>query len=348
VSEEPRRIARRALFGRLLSQAPEAGHWVKVHRTAMACRFEVTLDSGDARHVDAARAALDEVDAIEDALTVFREASEVSCLNRQAAMAPVPVSPGLFTLLSLCRELHAATGGAFDPASTALSRCWGFLDRRPRRPADEEIAEARARSGMDKVVLDDLGRAVRFAVPGVEIGFGAVGKGWGLDRVAASLRVRGVTRALLTAGGSSHRGWGGERWELALRPGGEDLGLLRLRDAALGTSALGEQYFEAEGRRYGHVLDPRSGWPAGGVRSASVVASEAAVADALSTAFLVGGPALAAPFCAARPGTMALLVLDARPREIVVLGQRDGVTVEPAAGVRLVEAPAEARQPAES
>jgi len=340
VSDESRQIGRRALFGRLLPQAAEPGQWLKVHRTAMACRFEVSLDSGDARHVNAARAALDEVDAIEASLSVFRETSEVSCLNRQASVAPVPVSPGLFTLLSLCRELHAATGGAFDPASTTLSRCWGFLDRRPRRPADEEIAAARARSGMDKVALDDLGRAVRFTVPGVEIGFGAVGKGWALDRVAASLRVRGVTRALLTAGGSSHRGWGGEDWELALRPGAEDLGLLRLRYAALGTSAAGEQHFEADGRRFGHVLDPRSGWPAEGVRSASVVTSEAAVADALSTAFLVGGPALAAPFCAARPGTMALLVLDAEPREIRVFGTREGVTVEPASGVRLVEAPA--------
>jgi len=243
-------------------------------------------------------------------------------------------------LLSLCRELHAATGGAFDPAATALSRGWGFLDRRPRQPADDEIAAARARSGMDKVGLDDLGRAVRFAVPGVELNFGAVGKGWALDRVAASLRVRGVARALLTAGGSSHRGWGGEEWELALRPGHEDLGLLRLRDAALGTSASGEQHFEANGRRFGHVLDPRSGWPAEGVRSASVVTSEAAVADALSTAFLVGGPSLAGPFCASRPGTMALLVLEAAPREIRVFGKRDGVNVDPTAGVLLVEATA--------
>lgn len=340
MSDAPRRFARRALFGRLLPQAPEAGHWVKVHRTAMACRFEVTLDSEDVRHVDAARAALDEVDAIEASLTVFRETSELSCLNRQASAAPVPVSPGLFTLLSLCRELHAATGGAFDPSSTALSRSWGFLERRPRLPADEEIVAARARTGMDKVTLDDMGRAVRFAVPGVELNLGAVGKGWALDRIAASLRVRGVGRALLTAGGSSHRGWGSESWELALGPGGEDLGLLRLRDAALGTSASGEQHFEADGRRFGHVLDPRTGWPAEGVRSASVVTSEAAVADALSTAFLVGGPVLAAPFCAARPGTMALLVLDAEPRQILVVGKRDGVVVEPGNGVRLVEAPA--------
>jgi thiamine biosynthesis lipoprotein len=165
-----------------------------------------------------------------------------------------------------------------------------------------------------------------------------VGKGWALDRIVASLRVRGVSRALLTAGGSSHRGWGGESWELALRPGQEELGLLRLRDAALATSASGEQHFEAEGRRFGHVLDPRTGWPAEGVRSASVVTSEAAVADALSTAFLVGGPSLAGPFCASRPGTMALLVLDAAPREIRVFGKRDGVTVDPAAGVLVVEA----------
>ena len=340
MSDEPRRFARRALFGRLLPQAPEAGHWVKVHRTAMACRFEVTLDSEDARHVDAARAALDEVDAIEDALTWFRDTSEASRLNREAATGPARLSPSLFALLSLCRELFSATGGAFDPASTAFSRCWGFLDRRPRLPADEEIAAARACSGLDKVALDDMGRTVRFTVPGVELNFGAVGKGWALDRIAASLRVRGVSRALLTAGGSSHRGWGGEEWELALRPGGEDLGLLRLRDAALGTSASGEQHFEANGRRFGHVLDPRRGWPAEGVRSASVVTSEAAVADALSTAFLVGGPALASPFCVARPGTMALLVLDEKPREILVVGKRDGVTVEAAEGMRIVEATA--------
>jgi len=331
---------RRALFGRLLPRAARAGHWVKAHRTAMACRFELTLPSEDARHLDAARAALDEVDAIEAALTWFRDTSEVSRVNRGAATGLVPVGPPLLALLSLCRELHAATGGAFDPASTALSRCWGFLERRPHLPTEEEIEAARARSGLDKVIVDGLSRTVRFAVPGVELNFGAVGKGWALDRVAATLRLRGVARALLTAGGSSHRGWGGEAWELALQPGGEELGLLRLRDAALGTSALGEQHFEAAGKRYGHVLDPRTGWPAEGVRSASAVASEAAVADALSTAFLVGGPALAAPFCAARPGTMALLVTEARPRQIQVFGRREGVTVEPAAGIRVVEAPA--------
>jgi thiamine biosynthesis lipoprotein len=338
-ASDPFRFGRRQLFARMRATLPASGpgHWVRVHRPAMACRFEVTLPSEDARHVDAARNALDEVDALEAALTVFRETSEVQRVSREAAAHPVAITPGLFALLTLCREVHAATGGAFDPASTALSRCWGFLDRKGRLPAEDEIVAARARSGMDKVVLDDLARTVRFAVPGLSLNFGAVGKGWALDRIAASLRVLGVGRALLTAGASSHRGWGDETWELALRPGREELGLLRLRDGALGTSAVGEQHFVADGRRFGHVLDPRTGWPAEGVRSASVVATEAAVADALSTAFLVGGPAVAGPFCASHPGTMALLVLDEQPAEVRILGRREGVSIEPASGIRLVE-----------
>ncbi len=344
MSDGPRATSRRALFDRLRGRAPEGraregGHWVKVHRPAMACRFEVTLHDEDAPHVEDARGALDEVDAIEAALTWFRETSELSRVNREAAKGPVPVGPYLAALVALCRELHTATAGAFDPASTALSRCWGFLDRRPQLPTDGAIAEARARSGMDKVVLDDAARSVRFTTPGVELSFGAVGKGWALDRIAASLKERGVRRALVSAGGSSQRGWGAEDWELSLEPGQKEIARLRLRDAALATSASGEQYFEAEGRRYGHVLDPRTGWPAEGVLSATVVASEAAVADALSTAFLVAGRALAEAVCAARPGTVALLVLETQPAEILTLGSREGLTVEPTPGVRLVRTP---------
>jgi thiamine biosynthesis lipoprotein len=195
---------------------------------------------------------------------------------------------------------------------------------------------------MDKVLVDESARSVSFAVPGVELSFGAVGKGWALDRVTRTLRERGLQRALVSAGGSSQRAWGDASWELSLEPARRPLGTLWLREGALATSGAGEQSFEEAGRRYGHVLDPRSGWPAEGVRSASVLASEAAGADALSTAFLIGGPELAASVCATRPGTLAFLVLEARPDEIVEIGRRDGVSLEPAAGVRVVRRAPEA------
>ena len=262
MSDAPRTTSRRGLFELLRGRAPDAGHWVKVHRQAMACRFEVTLASEDARHVESARAALDEVDAIEAVLTWFRDTSELSRMNREAAAGPVAVGPFLFGLLALCRDLHALTGGAFDPRARRCPARGAFstASRSCRREA--ALVEARARSGMDKVVLDEAGRTVRFTTPGVEVSFGAVGKGWALDRIAASLVERGLRRALVSAGGSSQRAWGGEAFELALEPGRQEIARLFLRDAALATSAAGEQHFEAEGRRYGHVLDPRTGWPA--------------------------------------------------------------------------------------
>jgi thiamine biosynthesis lipoprotein len=331
------RLHRRALFASLVPPEPGGDHWVRVHRPAMACRFEVVLDSDDARHVPAARAALDEIDAIEDALSYFRDTSELSRVNREAAAGPVPLSPELFALLALCREVHALGGGAFDPTSTPLSRAWGFLFREGRTPAPEEIEAARARVGYDGVVLDEEGGTVRFARPGLELNLGSIGKGWALDRVAAGLRAVPVERALLSAGGSSQRVWGPRPWEVALTSAGETLARLRLRDAAIGTSGAAVQHVDVDGRRYGHVIDPRTGWPAEGVRSATAIAGEAAVADALATAFLVGGEEVARTVCAARPGTMAVLALEREPGVLRVVGERDGAGVEPASGLALRE-----------
>jgi len=301
----------------------------------MACRFEVTLASEDARHVQAARVALDEVDAIEGALTVFRDASELVRVNREASSAPVPVSPGLMALLDRCAVLHAATGGAFDPTSTPLSREWGFLAREGRQPSPEEIEASRARVGMERVALDRDQLTVAFAVPGVELNMGSIGKGWALDRIRAGLQAAGVDRALVSAGGSSFLGWGRDAWHVALSPGGRQLGDLWLARAALGTSGAGEQHFEVEGRRFGHVIDPRTGLPAQGTLSASVVTADATAADALATALLVGGPELARTWCGEHPETVAILVLEDEPRTLLLFGSSDRAQIEPAPGVRL-------------
>src|SRR5436190_2956135 len=184
-------------------------HWVRVHRVAMACRFDVMLSSDDAIDVDAARAALDEADAVETMLTVFRDGSEVALLNRRAAAEPVAVSPELFSLLVLSARLHGQTQGAFDVTATPLSRCWGFLSHEGRVPGAEDVARARAVVGMSQVRLDAERRAVSFGRAGVEVSFGAIGKGAALDRMAGVLREHGARRALLSAGASSILAIGG-------------------------------------------------------------------------------------------------------------------------------------------
>ena len=309
----------------------DSGHWVRVHRQAMACRFEVLLSSDDAADMAAARAALDVADELESLLTVFRH-SPVVDVNRRAAGGEVPVSATLFALLARSAELHAATAGAFDVTSTPLSRCWGFLQREGRLPEPGAIEAARDVVGMPHVRLDPQTTGVRFAKPGVELNFGAIGKGFALDRMALELRTRGATRALLSAGRSSVLALGGRGrgWPVDLRPrlASRRVGRLWLKNAAVGTSGAGEQFVVIDGRRYGHVIDPRSGQPAEGVLGASVIAKDAASADALSTAFLIGGPALAREYCATHAETLAVLVLDEPGERTEVFGRCSGATLE--------------------
>ncbi len=162
-----RRLDRRALFASLRPPAPGGGHWVRVHRPAMACRFEVVLDSDDARHVPAARAALDEVDAIEAALTYFRDTSELQRLNRDAAAGPVAVeSRAVRAPFSLPRDARRERGSlrpdvdARSAARGGSSSARGACPSRPRsRPRGRGSASTRC-------VLDEEARTVRFARPG--------------------------------------------------------------------------------------------------------------------------------------------------------------------------------------
>jgi thiamine biosynthesis lipoprotein len=299
----------------------------------MACQFEVTLASEDARWVSAARTALDEVDRIEALLTVFRDTSAVADLNRRASTRPVEVDDSLFELLAHCARLHHETDGAFDITSTPLSRCWGFLHREGRVPLHADIEAARAKVGLEHVVLEPATQHVAYRRDGVELNFGAIGKGYALDRVAAGMRTRGVRHALVSGGRSSLLAIGGRSggWHVDLvSPRAESpFARVWLRDAALGTSGAGEQFIIADGVRYGHVIDPRTGWPASGVLSASVIASSAATADALSTAFLVGGPELAARYCTTHPGIVALITPEGHDRPLR-FGRHPGALVEDA------------------
>jgi len=336
VSEPPETgatLSRRDLLTLAPRPATRPAHVIRVHRTAMACRFEVALRGENADCVGAARDALEVADRVEDRLTVFRDTSEVARLNARAAETSVPVSAELFDLLRATARLHEATGGAFDPTATPLLRAWGVLRRQGRRPEDAEIDAARSVVGLSHVETDATKRTVRFRRPGVELSFGSIGKGFALDAMKRRLEERGVPAALLGAGGSSILAFGGGEEGFAVditsrRVAGRPLFRLVLRDAAQATSGAGEQFFEADGRRHGHVVDPRTGWPGHGVLSATVVTSSAADADALATAFLVAGEDLAERYCAENPGTLALLVPEDDPGRRLVFGSHPGAELE--------------------
>lgn len=309
--------------------APPRGRLVRLTRRAMACDFEVVLNElPDApAAVAEGMAALDLVERVEDQLTVYRDHSEVQRVNRAALAGPVEVEAGLFGLLELCGRVHAASEGAFDPTSGPLSRVWGFARRAGATPDEAARRAALDSVGWPGVALDPEQRTVRFLRSGAELNFNSSGKGYALDRVGESLAAAGVRHSLTHGGRSTLLARGSS----VLRPEGGWLAGLRdptrperrlaeivLRDEALSTSGSGTQFFVHNGKRRGHLIDPRTGWPAEGLYSATVVARSAAEADALSTAAYVLGVEGTERLVARWPGLRALLLAPGEGGEVAV------------------------------
>jgi thiamine biosynthesis lipoprotein len=293
---------------------------VQIGRSAMSCQFEIFLNAG--QHPGAeevAIEALDLVDELEDQMSVYRDHSEVSRINRRAGSEPVPVEPRLFELLRCAVDLHDQSQGAFDITAGPLSKVWGFYRRQGRMPSRADLRDALRRVDSGWLQLDAEDHTIQFGTPTMEINLGGIGKGYALDRCAELLRQRGVEDFLLHGGQSSVLAGGScagsdddqPGWIVSvrhpLRPG-RRLAEIRLADCAVGTSGSGRQRFHYKGRRYGHILDPRTGKPAEGVLSSSVIAPSAATADALATAFYVMGPDKALEHCAAHEELGAVLV----------------------------------------
>jgi thiamine biosynthesis lipoprotein len=287
----------------------------------MGSFFEVRLSAALPGAAGLAESVLDQIDRLEDQLTVYRDSSEIARINAAAAQSPVVVEPRLYALLEQATELSRETAGAFDLAAGALIRAWGFMKGPKRIPDPETLAAALESSGSHHLKLDPACRTIAFDKPGVELNLGAIGKGYALDRAAELIREFWLpTGALLHAAQSSIVAVGsppgsfGGRWEIAVRNPFDPerpLGTLRLRNRALATSGAAFQYLEANGRRYGHIIDPRSGEPpSDGSASVTVLAPTGAEADALSTAFYLLGPEFAREYIRSHTNTAVLFVHD--------------------------------------
>ena len=327
---------------------PAKGHpYLEISRQAMATDFVLFLNTGQYEQGKAAALdALDIVSRLENRLSYFRSDSEISQINREAAGVPALVGADLVELLELCAKLTAWTDGAFDITSTALWECWGFSRREGAIPAPDQIEQARLACGMDKIQWDaDSGLVTRFD-SSTRLNLGSIGKGYALDRAAGYLIDLGVADFLFHGGKSSIVAVGnrcGETgWKVGLHnplrqstdQNGGSTRLLELSicDAALATSGSQTQFFTVGGKRYGHILDPRTGYPAQGVYSVTVIVPlksddsaspdsispsgqwtrnrfAASEADALATAFYILGPDQTERLLENRPDLTVLFVL---------------------------------------
>lgn len=295
---------------------------------AMASRFELVLFGEEPVRLRAAgEAALAEIQRIGEKLTRFRAMSDIGRINAAAAGEPVRVEAPVFELLRTCRQLCAVTGGAFDVTVAPLMQAWGFSRSSGRIPDAAELEVLMQRTGMHLVELDEQHRTVHFARPGVEIDLGAIGKGYAVDEAVLLLREYGVERAFLHGGTSTMAAIGtppdADAWHVAIphpetqgSPEPDILRTVALVDETLSVSAVWGRAFEVHGTSYGHVLDPRVGKPVTGALLAAVQHESATIADALSTALLVGPEDV--EFNRHVPGLRALVVRHG------VRGQADG------------------------
>ena len=322
---------------------------VKLALHAMATRFELVLHGDDAPSLRAAgEEAFAEIEQLEARLSLYRASSEISRINNSAAQGPVRVTPGLFALLEHAQRLSQESGGAFDITVAPLVRCWGFMGGSGAVPPPEAVAAARACVGMSLVRLDPANLEVALDREGVMLDLGAIGKGYAIERAVGLLREGGVASALLHGGTSTVYALGhppeAEAWNIAIeippqdpelpyarlawQPGGEIAAssqaarapdgaaaplmvTVPLRDEALSVSAVWGKFFRAEGKKFGHVLDPRTGYPVVRAVLALVVLPSAAETDALSTALLVEGAEGQDRISRLRPGMKTLVAVEA-------------------------------------
>lgn len=284
-------------------------------RKKMGSRFEITAVHPDARH---ARRAIDhayaEIDRIEAMISSWQPTSFTSRVNREAGGDPVKVPQELFNLVRRSLKLSELTQGAFDVTFAGVGQLWDFKSEDPSLPDPEVVRQALEHVGYRKIVLDGQERTVRLDDPEARISFGAIGKGYAANRAVFVLRDHGIEHGVVSAGGDlvafGHRETG-EPWDIGIahpRYPDQVFARLPLSEQAVVTSGDYESYVVVAGKRYAHILDPRTGYPVDHLRSVTVVCPDAELADGLATAIFVLGTEAGLRLVNALRGVEALIV----------------------------------------
>ena len=302
----------------------------------------VTADSNAAAPLAAkAHARFHELDSL---MTNWTTTSEVARLNRDAQTGPTHVQQEVATVLAKCGHVNAATNGAMDITVEPLVRAWGFLGGKPHVPDSATVAQAFEHVGAQHVHFDPT-RSTLQLDPGTRIDLGGIAKGYAVDQVAKLLQEANVHDALVDLSGNMAALGAppGERgWRIGIRdPRNREPWFARvtLRDRAISTSGQYEQFVAANGRTYGHILDPRTGVPAQGVLSVTVIAESPFETDAWDTGLFVLGPEEAMKVARAHPELAVIVVVPSEKGPDVVWVERslrDDFALEPGAEARFL------------
>lgn len=280
----------------LLFAVSAAAHaeWHAREEAIMGTRIAVEVWHEDpARAESAIDAVIAEMRRIDELMSVYKPESQLSRVNREAAAGPVKVDPELARLVARALEFSEMSGGAFDITYASVGYLYDY--RAGKHPTDAEIQAALPSINWRHVVVDSGSYTIRFLQPGVRIDLGGIAKGHAVDTSIALLAARGITNATVTAGGDS-RILGDRRgrpWIVGIRhPDDRERVIARipLEDAAVSTSGDYERYFDEDGVRYHHIIDPKTGKSPHGVRSVTVIAPTSTLAEGLTKSVFIMGP----------------------------------------------------------
>jgi FAD:protein FMN transferase len=300
------------VLGRFGRTTPAAGAWLKRDEAIMGTAICVELWSDQRAAGEAAIAAvMDEMHRIDRTMSPHKADSELSIINRDAGSRAVPVSAEMARLIVRAGELSELSAGAFDITYAAVGQLYDYRQR--TRPSEAALAEARAAVGWRHLILDTQARTVRFARPGMRIDLGGFAKGHAVDNAVAILRRRGIGHAMVSAGGDS-RVIGDRRgrpWTIGVRDPrrpGQVVAMLPLEDVSISTSGDYERFFESEGVRFHHLIDPATGKSPSSIQSVTILADDGLTSEALSKIVFVLGVARGMALVESQQGVDAVVV----------------------------------------
>ena len=261
----------------------------------MGTRFEITLVSTQEVANQYLNAAQGEIERIERLISSWDANSQTAEINRQAGIKPVKVAKELYELIARSIEISKITQGAFDISYAALDPVWFFDGRMKAVPSESQRLKSVQNIGFKDLVLNAKEQTVYLPKKGMKIGFGAIGKGFAADATKKLMKSLGVSSGIINASGDL-TSWGkkpdGTDWQVGIsnpENPAKVFSWFPVRDAAVATSGNYEKYVTLEGKQYSHIMDPRTGMPVSGIKSVTVFAPKAELADAFATAVFIMG-----------------------------------------------------------